>query len=193
MSNTAIQAAASRRREIFAAVASADSAQDAVGAISRLLSVSTEDAQAVLAAPLESFAGPASESSGQSDQGGFGLHPFRDSEDHKDLFHSRSSDETSATGGEWDADTTEQERKAGLGRIETESAMWFVAVDSDRLVGLVFGEQVDDGDVDVAIWVRPEERKKGFGLEALKECRRELAAFFPGKNVIVRAPLPGSK
>lgn len=195
MSSTAIGAAANHRREVFAAVASSDSTQGAVEAISRLLSVSTEDAQAVLAAPLESFAGLASESSGQADQGGLGLYPFRDSEDHKDLFHSRSSDETSATGGEWDAHTTEQERKAGLGRIETESAMWFVAVDTarDHFVGLVFGEQVDDGDVDVAIWVRPEERKKGFGLEALKECRRELAAFFPGKNVIVRAPLPGSK
>jgi asparagine N-glycosylation enzyme membrane subunit Stt3 len=61
------------------------------------------------------------------------------------------------------------------------------------LVGLVFGEQIDDGDVDVAIWIHPEERKKGFGLAALKESRRELAAFFPGKHVIVRAPLSGSK
>ena len=61
------------------------------------------------------------------------------------------------------------------------------------LVGLVFGEQLDDGDVDVAIWVRPEERKKGFGLHSLKESRRELAAFFPGKHVIVRAPMPGRK
>ena len=73
--------------------------------------------------------------------------------------------------------------------------MWFVAVDTARgsAVGLVFGEQINDGDVDVAIWIHPEERKKGFGLAALKESRRELAAFFPGKHVIVRAPLSGSK
>jgi hypothetical protein len=69
--------------------------------------------------------------------------------------------------------------------------MWFVAVDTDRdaPIGLVFGEQIDNGDVDVAIWIRPEERKKGFGLRSLKESRRELAAFFPGKHLIVRAPM----
>ena len=69
--------------------------------------------------------------------------------------------------------------------------MWFVAVDTarDAHVGLVFGEQVSGGDVDVAIWIR-----RGASVlrpELLKECRRELAAFFPGKHVIVRAPVAG--
>ena len=147
----------------------------------------------MLRAPLEDFLSGTSGSSAAKFTGGFTLHPFRDSDEHKHLFHSRSSDATSATAGEWDEEKTEAERQAGLKRIDAESAMWFVAVDTSRdsLLGLVFGEQVDDGDVDVAIWIRPEERKRGYGLSALKESRRELAAFFPGKHVIVRAPLAG--
>lgn len=193
MSSNVIEAAAGRRREVLAAIASATSTEDATKALAHLLSVSTDEAASVLRAPLESFvpgtpAGPGTESGGACT-----LHPFRDSDAHKDLFHARSSDASSATAGEWDAEKTEAERKAGLERIDGESAMWFVAVDSSRdsLVGLVFGEQTGDGDVDVAIWIRPEERKRGYGMSSLKESRRELAAFFPGKHVIVRAPLAG--
>src|SRR5699024_8063861 len=114
-----------------------------------------------------------------------------DTEEHTSLFHARSSDESSATAGEWSEEKTEAERAEGLKRIDSESATWFVAVDTtrDSPAGLVFAEQEGDGDVDVASWIRPEERKRGYGLTSLKECRRELAAFFPGKHVIVRAPL----
>ncbi|HBD21585.1 MULTISPECIES: GNAT family N-acetyltransferase [Dietzia] len=186
MSN-AIETAANRRREVFAAVSSADGPEDAVRAIASLLSVSPDEAGEVLRAPLETFAGPTAGDAGQ----GFTLRPFTESEEHTSLYRARSSDETSATGGTWDREKTEQELRNGLDRIEAESAMWFVAVDTDRdaPIGLVFGEQIDNGDVDVAIWIRPEERKKGFGLRSLKESRRELAAFFPGKHLIVRAPM----
>ncbi|KAA0916557.1 GNAT family N-acetyltransferase [Dietzia sp. ANT_WB102] len=194
MSNV-IDMAATRRREVFAAVSSADGPEDAVRAISSLLSVSTDEAREVLRTPLEAFAGSASGGPAGGAGQGFTLRPFAESDDHKALFHARSSDETSATGGTWDREKTEQELRDGLGRVEAESAMWFVAVDASRdaLVGLVFGEQIDDGDVDVAIWIHPEERKKGYGLASLKESRRELAAFFPGKHVIVRAPLTGGR
>ena len=193
MSSNVIEAAAGRRREGFAAIASASNSEDATKASAHLLSVSTDEAADVLRAPLDAFVPGTSESSAAKSTGGFTLNPFRDSDEHKHLFHSRSSDATSATAGEWDEEKTEAERQAGLKRIDAESAMWFVAVDTSRdsLLGLVFGEQVDDGDVDVAIWIRPEERKRGYGLSALKESRRELAAFFPGKHVIVRAPLAG--
>ncbi|MBB1035835.1 N-acetyltransferase [Dietzia sp. CQ4] len=195
MSSNAIETAAARRSEVFAALASADSRQDAAAALADLLSIPSEEAEAVLRAPLENLLGQPGDSSAPTGPGGFTLHPFRDSEHHRSLFHSRSSDETSATGGAWDEKRTEAELREGLRRVEAESAMWFVAVDTsrDQPVGLVFGEQIDDGDVDVAIWIHPKERKKGFGLAALKESRRELAAFFPGKHVIVRAPLSGSK
>ena len=194
MSNV-IETAANRRREVFAAVSSAEGPEDAARAIASLLSVSADEAREVLRAPLEAFAGSSSGGTAGGAGQGFTLRPFTESEDHTALYHSRSSDETSATGGTWDREKTEQELRDGLDRIEAESAMWFVAVDTDReaLVGLVFGEQIDNGDVDVAIWIRPEERKKGFGLRSLKESRRELAAFFPGKHVIVRAPLSANK
>lgn len=193
--STVIETAAARRREVFAALASASGTQDAAEAIAHLLAVPVDQAREVLSAPLESFVGHTTEHPVEAGPHGFGLFPFKDSGEHTDLYHKRSADESSATAGEWDEAKTEEERKAGLKRMDAESAMWFVAVDTSRdaLVGLVFGEQIDDGDVDVAIWVRPEERKKGFGLNALKESRRELAAFFPGKHVIVRAPMPGKK
>lgn len=195
MSSTVIESAANRRREVFAAISSASSTEDAVEAIAHLLGVSADQAREVLRAPLESFTEGPADGASTPDSDGFTLLPFRDSEDHTSLFRARSSDASSATAGEWDEGKTEQERTEGLKRVEAESAMWFVAVDTARgaHVGLVFGEQIDDGDVDVAIWIRPEERKKGFGLLSLKESRRELAAFFPGKHVIVRAPLPGAK
>lgn len=195
MSSNVIEAAAGRQSEVFAALASATGTNEATQAIAHLLGVSEDKAQEVLRAPVESLFSADSGGRPTSKSGGFTLLPFHDSDSHTELFHSRSSDATSATGGEWDAEKTETERKAGLERIEAESAMWFVAVDSSRdaMVGLVFGEQVNDGDVDVAIWVHPEERKRGYGLSSLKVCRRELAAFFPGKHVIVRAPLPAGK
>lgn len=196
MSSNVIEAAAGRRQEIFAAISSASGTDDAVKAVSHLLAVSVDEAREVLGAPLETFAGGSATPQATPDAaGGFALHPFRDTEEHLDLFHSRSSDASSATGGEWDESRTEQELRDGLSRIESESAMWFVAMDTARgtAVGLVFGEQINDGDVDVAIWIHPEERKKGYGFLSLKESRRELAAFFPGKHVIVRAPLPSGK
>lgn len=195
MSSNVIEAAAGRRQEIFAAISSASGTDDAVKAVSHLLAVSTDEAREVLRAPLESFVGSTTEQPETSSPSSFALHPFRDSDEHNALYKARSTDASSATGGTWDESRTEQERREGLKRIDTESAMWFVAVDGARgtQVGLVFGEQVNDGDVDVAIWIHPEERKKGYGLMALKESRRELAAFFPGKHVIVRAPMAGGK
>ena len=190
-----ITSAANRRREVLTVTSSATGVEDAVQAVAALLDVSDDEAREVLRAPLEAFAGAAPETSSGSGTDTFTLTPFKDSEEHKTLFHSRSSDASSATGGDWDEGRTEQERRDGLARIDSESAMWFVAVDTarDAMVGLVFGEQVDDGDIDVAIWIRPEERKRGYGLRSLKQSRRELAAFFPGKHVIVRAPVAGGK
>lgn len=195
MSNKVIESAIARQREVFGALASASGADDAAQAIANVLGVPADQAREVLLTPVESLLGADTGTSPASGSSGFALVPFRNSDSHKELFHARSSDATSATGGDWSAEKTEAELKAGLERVDAESAMWFVAVDTSRdaMVGLVFGEQVNDGDVDVAIWVRPEERKRGFGLSSLKECRRELAAFFPGKNVVVRAPLPGNK
>src|SRR5699024_6168340 len=80
----------------------------------------------------------------------------------------------------------------GLARIADESAAWFVAEDpaseDGRAVGLVVGELVN-GEVEVRLWVCRDCRSQGFGTSALKQVRRELAAFFPGVNLVVRTPI----
>ena len=94
-------------------------------------------------------------------------------------------------GKPWNEDRIEAERVGGLGRIDDETAAWFVAEDvsgdGSKSVGLVFGE-LDGQEVNVAIWIAPESRKKGYGTACVKHSRRELAAEFPGTVLVVRAP-----
>lgn len=194
MDSTVITAATKRRGEVFAAIGAADTRQEAIDALARLLSVSAEQAEHVLKAPLGDFVTEDSDHTEPETAQGFALHPFRDIDEHTALYASRAADPTSAPAGRWDDAKVEAERSAGLERMELEHAMWFVAVDTarDTQVGLVFGEQENESrDVTVAVWIAPEERKKGYGLHALKESRRALAAYFPGAQLVVRSPLPG--
>ena len=193
MTSTVVEAATARRRDVFAAISGAGDREGALEALSRLLDVDRAGAEEVLSTPLEAFVGrpTAGEDESASD---FELHPFRDEAEHSDLYARRAEDPTSEPAGTWDAQKVETERTAGLRRMDEEQAMWFVAVDATRRapVGLVFGEVAENGgDVDLAIWVAPEERKKGFGMNALRESRRALASYFPGAHVVVRAPLAG--
>ena len=194
MTSTVITTAAERRSEVFAAIGAANTRQEAIDAVARLLSVPVDQAEQVLDAPLGDFVTGNTGASTAEEPHGFTLQPFRDTEEHTALYASRAADPTSAPAGQWDDAKVEAERSAGLERMELEHAMWFVAVDTarDAQVGLVFGEQEDEGrDVTVAVWIAPEERKKGYGLNALKESRRALAAYFPGAQLVVRSPLPG--
>jgi RimJ/RimL family protein N-acetyltransferase len=52
---------------------------------------------------------------------------------------------------------------------------------------MVFGD-LNHGEVNVRIWIHPEHRKKGYGTAALRRARAEMAAYFPGVPLIVRAP-----
>ena len=52
MSSTPIETAADRRRDVFAAIASANGTEDAATALAQLLSVSVDEAHDVLRAPL---------------------------------------------------------------------------------------------------------------------------------------------
>ncbi|MFD4367343.1 GNAT family N-acetyltransferase [Rhodococcus sp. NPDC058521] len=119
----------------------------------------------------------------------FRLRPFTDSSEDAELFHKRCAEQTDDAGSPWNEDRIENERKAGIGRVGEESAAWFVAEDTSdsSCVGLVFGE-LSGREVDVAIWIAPESRKKGYGTAAVKHSRRELAAEFPGTVLVVRAP-----
>lgn len=75
----------------------------------------------------------------------------------------------------------------GVARVDNEDAVWLVALEGDAKVGLVFGE-LSDGEVDVRIWIRPGQRKHGFGTAALRKSRSEMAMYFPGVPMVVRAP-----
>jgi len=72
-------------------------------------------------------------------------------------------------------------------RLHAEEAAWFVAIDGDEKVGMVFGE-LAGGEVNVRIWIHPEHRKKGYGTSALRRSRSEMAAHFPAVPLVVRAP-----
>ncbi len=122
---------------------------------------------------------------------GVRLRPFGTGSDDAELFRLRSAEQFDEDGAAWSADRVESERADGLRRVDDESAVWFVCEDiggdAPRSVGLVFGE-LNGQEVDIAVWVAPQSRQRGYGTAALKQSRSELAAFFPGTVVVVRTP-----
>jgi hypothetical protein len=115
------------------------------------------------------------------------LRPFSARED-RDLFATRTAEIGEAgDGSRVPAGSIDDEIRAALKRVDDEEAAWFVAVDSGEKVGMVFGELVG-GEVNVRIWIHPEQRKKGYGTAALRKSRSEMAGFFPAVPMVVRAP-----
>ena len=76
---------------------------------------------------------------------------------------------------------------AGADRVDAEDAAWLVAEEKGQKVGIVFGE-LNGSEVDVRIWIRPMDRKQGYGTAALRRSRSEFARMFPGVPLVVRAP-----
>ncbi|TXG92296.1 GNAT family N-acetyltransferase [Rhodococcus rhodnii] len=202
----ALVRALERRHEVLDAIVDAEDRATAISAIAQLLDTDDANAEAVLGltfgrltkderrrtqaelddldASLEWTASERPASTGRT----LRLRTF--TEAGAAIYRRRCADQRA----DWEADRVDTERAAGLGRIDDESAAWFVAEDTTggSAVGLVFGElSSGDGgstDVDVAIWIDPAERKKGYGTAALKHARRELAREFPGTVLVVRAP-----
>jgi GNAT superfamily N-acetyltransferase len=115
------------------------------------------------------------------------LRPFSAAED-RDLFTIRTAEIGEAgDGSRGPAGSIDDEIRAALKRVDDEEAAWFVAVDSGEKVGMVFGELVG-GEVNVRIWIHPEQRKKGYGTAALRKSRAEMAGFFPAVPMVVRTP-----
>ena len=115
------------------------------------------------------------------------LRPFSAEED-ADIFAERTADQGVAGDGSGaPAGEVSEEIAKGVDRVDAEDAVWLVAVENDEKVGIVFGE-LSDGEVDVRIWIRPQSRKKGYGVAALRRSRSEMAAYFPGVPMVVRAP-----
>ncbi len=106
----------------------------------------------------------------------------------RDLFTTRTAEIGEAgDGSRVPAGNIDDEIRAALNRVYQEEAAWFVAESSGEKVGMVFGELVS-GEVNVRIWIHPEQRKKGYGTAALRKCRSEMAGYFPAVPMVVRAP-----
>ncbi|QNG17506.1 GNAT family N-acetyltransferase [Rhodococcus triatomae] len=197
----ALVRALERRHEVLDAVVDSEDHAAAVSAVAGLLDASEAHAEAVLNltfrrltkserrrtqseledldATLEWTAIDRPASTGTT----FRLRDFTESD--AELFRRRCGEQYP----DWAGDRIEKERAEGVERIEDESAAWFVAEDTESgdTVGLVFGE-LSGREVDVAIWIAPEMRKRGYGTAAVKHSRRQLAAEFPGTVLVVRAP-----
>lgn len=194
-----------RRHEVLDAIIKANDRDGARAAVGRLLEIPAEHVEAVLALPLwrlnqQDLRGIQQELEDVNSaldwiaptEREVRLRPFADSETDRDLYRDRAT-EPRADGSTLHApDEVDAAIAAGMARIADESAAWFVAEDpaaeDGRAVGLVVGELID-GEVEVRLWVCRDCRSQGFGTSALKQVRRELAAFFPGVNLVVRTPI----
>lgn len=112
-------------------------------------------------------------------------------ESDRDIFALRTEEIGAAGDGSGSpAGSLEDEIGSARERLRAEEAAWFVAIDGDEKVGMVFGE-LAGGEVNVRIWIHPEHRKKGYGTAALRRSRSEMAAYFPAAPLVVRAPGAG--
>jgi len=115
------------------------------------------------------------------------LRPFAADRD-RDLFATRTAEiKEAGDGSRGPAGSIDDEIRSALNRVYQEEAAWFVAESGGDKVGMVFGELVS-GEVNVRIWIHPEQRKKGYGTAALRKCRSEMAGYFPAVPMVVRAP-----
>ena len=115
------------------------------------------------------------------------LRPFSHDTD-RDIFATRTQEMGAAGDGSGSpAGNLDDEISAARNRLWAEEAAWFVAVDGEDKVGMVFGELVS-GEVNVRIWIHPDHRKKGYGTAALRKSRSEMAAQFPAAPLVVRSP-----
>ncbi|MFT3660152.1 MAG: GNAT family N-acetyltransferase [Gordonia sp. (in: high G+C Gram-positive bacteria)] len=201
----ALLTALERRHEVLDAIVEAEDREAAVAAVAELLGTSPLGVEAVLNmsfhqltkdqrrknqaelddlnAAITFTAADRPAAAGDT----LGLRPFTPDDD-ADLLSERTAEVGLAADGSGDeAGALSDEIAQGVQRVDDEDAVWLVAVEGDSKVGLVFGE-LNEGEVDVRIWIRPEKRKQGYGTAALRKSRSELAALFPGVPLVVRAP-----
>lgn len=201
----ALLAALERRHEVLDAIVEADDRDSAVAAVTALLGKSPLGAEAVMnmsfdqltrqsrdriAAELDDLNSKltftVTERPASADET-LRLRPFSPDDD-RDIFATRTAEVGSAGDGSGSpAGSLDDEIGSARERARAEEAAWFVAVDGDQKVGMVFGE-LAAGEVNVRIWIHPEHRKKGYGTAALRRSRAELAAQFPAVPLVVRAP-----
>jgi len=194
-----------RRHQVLDLIVEADDRHSAVDGIVELLGTSrlgaeavigmsfdqlTKDSRNKIAAELEDLNNILSftfkdrpASSGDT----LTLRPFSGASD-RDIFAART-EEIGAKGdgsGAPAADLDDEIRSAQQ-RLDAEEAAWFVAVDGEEKVGMIFGE-LDGQEVHVRIWIHPDYRHRGYGTAALAKSRPEMAAYFPAVPLVIRAP-----
>ncbi|GED99957.1 hypothetical protein nbrc107696_04040 [Gordonia spumicola] len=194
-----------RRHDVLDAIFDADDRDSAADAIATLLDTSRQGVDAVLHMSLDQLTKESRRRnqaalddlnseltftlSDRPASGGdsLDLRPFSSTDD-ADIFAERTAEQGVAGDGSGaPAGELGDEISKAADRVDAEDAVWLVAVDNDQKVGIVFGE-LSDGIVDVRIWIRPDSRKKGYGVSALRRSRSELAAYFPGVPLTIRAP-----
>lgn len=201
----ALLKALERRHEVLDVIVESDNRAAAVDAIAALLGTSprcceavigmsfdqlTKDSRAKIAAELDDLNSQLTFTLGER-PASLGetlvLRPFA-GEDDRDIFALRTTDVGAGGDGSGrPAGELDDEIRAALSRIEDEDAACFVAIDGAQKIGMVFGD-LAHGEVDLRIWIHPDHRKKGYGTAALRRARTEMAAYFPGVPLVVRAP-----
>lgn len=201
----ALMTALDRRHEVLDAIVASSDRAAAVDAITELLGKSrmggeavmnmsfhqlTKDSRRQIAAELDDLNSQLSFAAGErpaSADESLRLRPFSPVDD-RDIFATRTDEIGSAgDGSQAPAGALDDEIASANSRLKAEEAAWFVAIDGEDKVGMVFGE-LAGGEVNVRIWIHPGHRKKGYGTAALRRSRAELAAAFPAVPLVVRAP-----
>ncbi|MFM8599669.1 MAG: GNAT family N-acetyltransferase [Mycobacterium sp.] len=201
----ALLTALERRHEVLDAIVASGDRDSAVDAITELLGTPRIGSEAVMAmsfdqltkesrrriaAELENLDSQLSFSVAErpaSADDSLRLRPFSADSD-RDIFAARTEDMGAAGDGSGaPAGPVDDEIRWARERVRTEDAAWFVAVDGEDKVGMVFGELVG-GEVNVRIWIHPAHRQKGYGTAALRRSRSEMAAQFPAAPLVVRTP-----
>ena len=201
----ALLTALERRHEVLDVIVESADRQSAVDAITELLGTSsigseavmgmsfdrlTKDSRRRIAKELDDLNSQLSftlkERPASSDES-LQLRPFSHEAD-RDIFATRTEEMGAAGDGSGSpAGELDDEIRSARERLRAEEAAWFVAIDGDEKVGMVFGELIN-GEVNLRIWIHPEHRKKGYGTSALRKSRSEMAACFPAVPLVVRAP-----
>src|ERR1700684_733088 len=194
-----------RRHEVLDLIGAADDRSSAVDGIVALLGTSrlgaeavigmsfdqlTKDSRKKIAAELEDLNNLLSftfkdrpASSGET----LALRPFSGASD-RDIFAARTKEiGAKGDGSGGPAADLDDEIRSSQDRFDAEEAAWFVAVDGEDKVGMIFGELADQ-EVHVRIWIHPDYRHRGYGTAALAKSRPELAAYFPAVPLVIRAP-----
>jgi hypothetical protein len=194
-----------RRHEVLDLIVQADDRHSAVDGIVELLGTSrlgaeavigmsfdqlTKDSRNKIAAELEDLNNILSftfkdrpASSGDT----LALRLFSGASD-RDIFASRTEDiGAKGDGSGAPAAGLDDEIRSAQQRFDAEEAAWFVAVDGEEKVGMIFGE-LEGQEVHVRIWIHPDYRHRGYGTAALAKSRPEMAAYFPAVPLVIRAP-----